>query len=92
MSGLGTLGVETISLSPKNLAQLGADSGVLIVAVKPESVAARGGLREGDVIESVDGRVLRRGTGGFEFNRRKKHVISLVRKREKKQVTLEPVE
>jgi len=29
---------------------------------------------------------------GFEFNRRKKHVVSLVRKREKKQVILEPVE
>jgi hypothetical protein len=27
-----------------------------------------------------------------EFNRQKKHVLSLVRKREKKQVILEPVE
>ena len=92
--GLQWLGVETMVLSPKNLSQLGAENGVLVVAVQPESIAARGGLKEGDVIESIDGRVLRRGTPalGIEFSRRKKHVISLVRKREKKQVTLEPVE
>jgi S1-C subfamily serine protease len=92
--GLEWLGVETMSLSPRNLSQLGAENGVLVVAVQPESIAARGGLKEGDVIQSIDGRVVRRGAIGLgqEFNRGKKHVISLVRKREKKQVTLEPVE
>ncbi|HMG73567.1 MAG TPA: PDZ domain-containing protein [Pyrinomonadaceae bacterium] len=91
---LAGLGVETIAISPKSLAQLGAENGVLVVAVEPESIAARNGLREGDVIESIDGRVLRRGaaTAGVEFNRRKRHVLSLVRKREKKQVILEPIE
>jgi len=94
LSGLEELGVETMALSPKNLSQLGAENGVLIIAVAPESIAARSGLREGDVIESIDGRVVRRGAWnmGFEFNRRKKHVLSLVRKHEKKQVILEPVE
>jgi S1-C subfamily serine protease len=94
LSGLEGLGVETMTLSPRNLSQLGAENGVLIVAVEPESIAARSGLREGDVIESIDGRVLRPGAWntGFEFNRQKKHVLSLVRKREKKQVVLEPVE
>lgn len=89
------LGVETMTLSQKNLAQLGAENGVLVVAVEPESIAARSGLKEGDVIESIDGQVVRRGgawAAGFDFNRRKKHVVSLVRKREKKQVILEPVE
>ena len=92
LNGLEGLGVETIALSPKNLWQLGAENGVLVVAVEPQSIAARSGLREGDVIESIDGRVLRRGlwTTGAEFNRQKKHVLSLVRKREKKQVILEP--
>ena len=94
LNGLEGLGVETITISPKNLTQLGAENGVLVVAVEPESIAARSGLREGDVIESIDGRVLRRGasTVGMVFNRQKKHVLSLVRKREKKQVILEPVE
>ena len=93
-SGLEGLGVETIALSPKNLTQLGAENGVLVVAVEPESIAARSGLREGDVIESIDGRVLRRGAGAVsvEFNRQKKHVLSVVRKRERKQVILEPIE
>jgi S1-C subfamily serine protease len=92
LNGLEGLGVETIALSPKNLTQLGAGNGVLVVAVEPESIAAHSGLREGDVIESIDGRVLGRGlwTSGIEFNRQKKHVLSLVRKREKKQVILEP--
>jgi S1-C subfamily serine protease len=92
--GLEGLGVETMVLAPRNLSQLGAENGVLVVAVEPESIAARSGLKEGDVIESIDGRVVTRGAWamGFEFNRQKKHVLSLVRKREKKQVILEPVE
>ena len=93
-SGLDGLGVETIAVSPINLSQLGAENGLLVVAVEPESIAARSGMREGDVIESIDGRLLGPGAraGSFEFNRRKKHVLSLVRGREKKQVVLEPVE
>jgi S1-C subfamily serine protease len=93
-TGLEGLGVETMVLSPKNLSQLGAENGVLVVAVEPESIAARSGLKEGDVIESIDGRILRRGGWAFgpELNRQKKHVLSLVRKREKKQVILETVE
>lgn len=84
INGLERLGIETMALST---------GGLLVVAVQPESVAARGGILEGDVIESIDGRVLGRvaGTLGVEFSRQKKHVLSLVRKREKKQVVLEPV-
>ena len=93
LTGLEGLGVETMVLSPKNLLQLGAENGVLVVAVEPESIAARSGLREGDVIESIDGRIVGRTPRAFtEFNRQMKHVLSLVRKREKKQVILEPVE
>jgi S1-C subfamily serine protease len=93
LSGLEGLGVETMVLSPKNLLQLGAENGVLVVAVEPESIAARSGLREGDVIESIDGRIVGRTPRALtEFNRQKKHVLALVRKREKKTVILEPVE
>ncbi len=94
LSGLEGLGLETIAVSTKNLSQLGAESGLLVIAVEPESIAARSGMREGDVIQSIDGRILGRGSrvAGFEFNRRKKHVLSLVRNREKKQVILQPLE
>jgi S1-C subfamily serine protease len=92
--GLQGLGVETVALTAKVASQFGAENGLLVLAVQPESAAARGGMREGDVIESIDGRTLARGPWalGFEFNRQKKHVLSLVRNREKKQVVLEPVE
>lgn len=83
INGLERLGIETMALST---------GGLLVVAVQPESVAARGGMLEGDLIEAIDGRALGRGALGVEFSRQKKHVLSLVRKREKKQVVLEPVE
>ena len=84
-NGLERFGAETMALST---------GGLLVVAVQPESVAARGGMLEGDVIESVDGRILGRGAWAsrLEFSRQKKHVLSLVRKHEKKQIVLEPVE
>jgi S1-C subfamily serine protease len=93
-NGLQQFGVETMALSTKLASQLGAQGGLLVVAVQPESLAARGGLREGDVIETIDGRVIGSGdwTFGFPFNRQKQHVVSLVREREKKQVVLEAVE
>jgi hypothetical protein len=82
-NGLERFGVETMVLST---------GGLLVVAVQPESVAARGGMLEGDVIESIDGQILgrRAGASGREFSREKRHVLSLVRKREKKQIVLDP--
>jgi serine protease Do len=93
-NGLQQFGVETVALSNKMASQLGAQGGLLVVAVQPQSRAARGGLREGDVIETIDGRPIGRGgwTFGYSFDRQKKHVVSLVREREKKQVVLEAVE
>lgn len=93
-NGLQQFGVETVALSNKMASQLGAQGGLLVVSVQPQSLAARGGLREGDVIETIDGRPIGRGawTFGYPFNRQKKHVVSLVREREKKQIVLEAVE
>jgi S1-C subfamily serine protease len=84
-NGLERFGAETMALST---------GGLLVVAVQPESVAARGGILEGDVIESIDGRLLGRGAWAsrLEFGGEKKHVLSLVRKREKKQIVLNPVD
>jgi len=44
------------------------------------------------VIESIDGRLARAGARAFMLARQKKHVVSLVRDREKKQVVVETVE
>lgn len=91
--GLKTLGIEAVSLSGKYASQWGG-SGVLVVGVEPESAAARAGLRERDVIEMIDGRAVGRGTWPltYPFNRKEKHVLSVVRQKEKKQLVIEPVE
>jgi S1-C subfamily serine protease len=57
--------------------------------VQPESAAARSGIREGDVIESIDGRAVGRTAGTMAFARQKKHTVWIVRDREKKQIVLE---
>ena len=92
--GWQQFGVETMALTNKMASQLGAQGGLLVLSVQPQSMAARGGLREGDVIEMIDGRAVGRSgrAFGFAFNKQKKHVVSLVREREKKQIVLEAVE
>ena len=89
--GLESVGIETVPFSARAASQMAAKSGLLVVAIQPQTAAARSGLREGDLIESIDGRAV--GIGGmafaFEFSRQKKHVLSVVRNREKSQVELE---
>ncbi|HEV2905491.1 MAG TPA: PDZ domain-containing protein [Pyrinomonadaceae bacterium] len=91
--GLKTLGIEAVTLSGKYISEWGG-SGVLVVGVEPESAAARAGLKERDVIEMINGRVVGRGTWPFtyRFNSKEKHVLSVVRHKEKKQLVIEPVE
>ena len=89
--GLESVGVESVPVSARAASQMAAKSGLLVMAVQPGSVAARSGLREGDLIESIDGRAVGGGATAFafEFSRQKKHVLSVVRNREKSQVELE---
>jgi hypothetical protein len=91
--GLKTLGIEAVALSGKYASQWGG-SGVLVVGVEPESAAARAGLKEGDVIETINGRIVGRGTWMFthHFNKKDKQVLSVLRHKEKKQLVIEPVE
>jgi serine protease Do len=90
--GLEGLGIQTVALTARVASQLGAQGGLLVVAVQPDSAAARSGVREGDVIESIDGRVARAGARVFMLARQKKHLVSVVRDREKKQLVVETIE
>ena len=88
--GLQALGIETMALMPKVASQLGAEHGLIVIAVQPDSAGAEAGVREGDVIESVDGKIADRAVW-FQsqiFTNQKRHILTLVRDREKKRVVV----
>lgn len=89
--GLQTLGIETMALDPKAAVQLGAESGLIVVAVWPDSSGAEAGVREGDVIESIDGRIVNHEfwSSSALVTQQKKHTLAIVRGREKKKVIVE---
>jgi serine protease Do len=65
----GWLGVQIQSLTPEMAASLGIPEpkGAIVASVLPDSPAARGGLRQGDVITAIDGREI---TDSHELTRR----------------------
>ncbi len=89
--GLQAFGIETMALTSKVASKLGAEGGLIVVAVQPDSVAAQAGVLEGDVIESIDGKLANRGVWTVSplFTRQKKHALALVRGKEKRRVVLE---
>ena len=92
--GLQQMGIQSMALEPRAASRMGAQNGFIVVAVEQNSAAARSGIREGDVIESIDGKALGAGVWAFspQFAREKKHTFAIVRAREKKQIVVEAVE
>ena len=88
---LQTLGLQTWPLTPQAALQMGAQNGLLVLTVQTDGAASKGGIREGDVIESIDGRALRGGAWIVNpaFRQQKKHTLTIVRNREKKQIVVE---
>ena len=88
---LATMGIETLAFGPRAAARLRAQSGWLVVWVKPESIAYRGGVREGDVIETIDNRVIARRAPGAEaiIQASKTVVLGIVRDGQRIHVTVQ---
>ncbi len=66
------LGITVVNITPEIMKQYGlSDSeGVLIVAVKEDGIAAKAGIREGDIIKSMEYQVVKNIT---DYNRIIKH-------------------
>lgn len=78
-----------MELDPEAASGFGAQHGFIVVAVEPDSAAWRGGLREGDVIESVDGQKATSALWVKDPPPAKRHTLSILRDREKKTVVME---
>lgn len=82
---LNAAGVESIPLTPKAAARLGASGGLLVVFVEQESAAARAGLRIFDIIEAVNGQPLSSSNGLTFFNsdNTQPKILTVIRDRQK---------
>ena len=91
-SGKGRLGIVALQISPELRAHLGAprDRGVLVDAVRPDSPAARAGLRVGDIVTDVDGDATKSASDVLDAltDRKKGDEVTLVAVRSSQRVEL----
>ena len=85
-------GIETIALEPRVAAHFGGNGGLLVVFVQPSTPAFKSGLRSGDLIEAIDGKLISfTSPPGSLFPRNgKAHSFSVVRNKEKLVIILRP--
>ena len=92
-AGRGRLGFVALEISPELRKHLGApaDRGVLVDKVRPDSPAARAGLRVGDVILEVDAQAARSASDiiGAISDRKKGETVPIFVARGKDRVTLQ---
>jgi S1-C subfamily serine protease len=88
---LAGLGIETLAFAPRAAARLRAQSGLVVVSVNPEGIGYRNGVREGDVIETIDNRLITERKPGTlapaQFSQTL--VLGIVRNGQKSQITIQ---
>ncbi|CAN5799489.1 hypothetical protein BH20ACI3_BH20ACI3_06760 [soil metagenome] len=84
-------GIETIALKPQVAARFGGDGGLLVVYVQPSTAAFKAGLRSGDLIEAIDGKLISSTSQPRSLfaSTDKSHSFSVVRNKEKLVVRVE---
>lgn len=82
-------GIETVSLTPAVALSLGANEGLLVFSVEPDSNAFKAGLRPGDVIEAIDGQRVSSGTMRFAASSGTAITFAVVRRKQKLTFTLQ---
>jgi len=85
-AGLMQQGIEAVALKPPATTRLGVRSGLLVVYVQPFSAASDAGLKAGDVIQSINGRLLTRPVVGPV---KQISTVEVVRKKEKLVLTIQ---
>jgi serine protease Do len=88
---LAGLGIETLAFAPRAAARLRAQSGLVVVSVDPKGIGYRDGVREGDVIETIDNRTIsqRRPGPGAPVELRQTIVLGIVRAGQRSQITIQ---
>ena len=84
-AGLIQQGIEAVALKPPATTRLGVRGGLLVVYVQPFSAASDAGLKAGDVIQTINGRLVSRpGVGPIK----EISTVQVMRKNEKLVLTL----
>jgi S1-C subfamily serine protease len=85
------LGIETIAVDSRAAVRLRAQSGLVVIAVDPEGAGFRSGVREGDVIETIDNRIsTQRGSGsGAPILSSQRIVLGVVRNGQRTHITIQ---
>jgi S1-C subfamily serine protease len=85
------LGIETIAVDSRAAVRLRAQGGLVVVAVDPGGAGYRSGVREGDVIETIDNRIsTQRGSGsGAPLVSSQRIVLGVVRNGQRTHITIQ---
>ena len=83
-------GIEAMAIKPKAGTRFGGSGGLLVVYVHPSTAAHKAGLRNGDIIEAIDGQNLTSGryTRPLLKNPGTSSAFSIVRNKQKMQLTI----
>lgn len=91
---LAGLGIETIAVESRAAVRLRAQSGLIVVSADPEGLGYRNGVREGDVIESIDNRITtqRPSGAGSPAESSQTIVLGIVRDGQRRHITIQRAE